>query len=68
LRGLPATEDEGKFLDDAADAIDDCLDRAAKDGVREVELIEKMLHDDVAKYVYQRLRRRPMIVPVVIEV
>jgi ribonuclease J len=68
LRGLPAVEDERKFLDDAADAVDDCLDRAADEKVNEVELIEKLLHDDLAKFVFQRLKRRPMIVPVVIEV
>jgi ribonuclease J len=68
LRGLPAVDDERKFLDDAADAVDDCLDRAADEKVNEVELIEKLLHDDLAKFVFQRLKRRPMIVPVVIEV
>jgi len=25
-------------------------------------------HDDVAEFVYERLRRRPMILPVVVEV
>lgn len=44
------------------------LDRAADDEIHAVELIEKMLHDDLAEFVYKCLRRRPMILPVVIEV
>jgi len=27
-----------------------------------------MLHDDLAEFVYERLRRRPMVLPVVVEV
>jgi ribonuclease J len=68
LRGVPLTEEERTFLDAAADAVEDSLDRAADDKVHEVELIEKILHDDLAKFIYKRLKRRPMILPVVIEV
>ncbi len=68
LRGLPAIDDEAAFLAAAAEAVESSLDRAANENVHEVELIEKMLHDDLAKFVYQRLRRRPMILAVVIEV
>ncbi len=41
---------------------------AASDEVREVGLLQEDLHDDVAEFVYERLRRRPMILPVVVEV
>ena len=68
LRGVPLVEDERAFLDAAGDAVEDSLDRAADDNVHEVELIEKMLHDDLAEFIYKRLKRRPMILPVVIEV
>jgi ribonuclease J len=27
-----------------------------------------VLHDDLAEFVYERLRRRPMVLPVVVEV
>jgi ribonuclease J len=33
-----------------------------------VELVQQVLHDDLAEFVYKRLRRRPMILPVVVEV
>jgi ribonuclease J len=70
FRGVP-------FLDDAeADGIVDelrevvvaSLHRAADDGVREPILIQQDLHDDIAGFVYDRLRRRPMVLPVVVEV
>jgi len=30
--------------------------------------LQSHLHDDIAAYVYKRLKRRPMILPVVVEV
>jgi ribonuclease J len=41
---------------------------AAADEVREVVLLQEDLHDDIAEFVYERLRRRPMVLPVVVEV
>jgi ribonuclease J len=40
----------------------------AADGISEIKLLQEHLHDEVAKLVYARTRRRPMILPVVIEV
>ena len=68
LRGVPLPDDEKAFLGEARTAVERSLDRAADDDVHAVELIEKMLHDDLAEFVYKRLRRRPMILPVVVEV
>jgi len=36
--------------------------------IRETDLLQKILHDDLAEFVYDRLRRRPMVLPVVVEV
>ena len=68
LRGVPMTEDEKSFAADVRDAVEDSLDRAADDEIHEPELVQKVLHDDLAEFVYRRLRRRPMIIPVVVEV
>ena len=40
----------------------------ARDGITEIKLIQEHLHDAVGQVVYDRTRRRPMILPVVIEV
>ena len=36
--------------------------------MREIDLLQQYLHDDIATFVYERLRRRPMVLPVVVEV
>jgi ribonuclease J len=40
----------------------------ARDGITEVKLLQEHVHDAVGQVVYDRTRRRPMILPVVIEV
>ncbi len=44
------------------------LQELASDGITEIKLIQEHLHDAVGQLVYDRTRRRPMILPVVIEV
>ena len=44
------------------------LEELARDGIGEIKLIQEHLHDAVGQVVYDRTRRRPMILPVVIEV
>jgi mRNA degradation ribonuclease J1/J2 len=34
----------------------------------EIDLLQDHLHDDVAAFVYEKLKRRPMVLPVVVEV
>jgi ribonuclease J len=48
--------------------VEDSLARAAREEIREVDLLQQALHDDLAKLVYDRLKRRPMVLPVVVEV
>ena len=48
--------------------VEDSLEDAAEAGTRELHLIQEDLHDAVASFVYEKLRRRPMILPVVVEV
>ena len=52
----------------SASAVDASLAKAAKEDVREIDLLQQYLHDDIAAFVYERLRRRPMVLPVVVEV
>ncbi len=68
FRGVPFPDEAENLLDDIRSTVDTSLERAAKDGVHEIDIIQGMLHDDLAKLVYERLRRRPMVLPVVVEV
>jgi ribonuclease J len=68
LRGVPFIEQADELLDEIRDAVEVSLARAAKDGIRDTELLQQELHDDIGAFVYDRLRRRPMVLPVVVEV
>jgi ribonuclease J len=67
-RGVPFLDGDSAFLDQLREAVEDSLDRAADQRVTEIEVLESMLHDDVAAFIYERLKRRPMVLPVVVEV
>jgi ribonuclease J len=68
-RGVPFLSDGGApFVDELREAVEDSLDRAAEQHVTEIEVLERFLHDDLASFIYERLKRRPMVLPVVVEV
>jgi ribonuclease J len=67
-RGVPFLDDGGKIIEELRDAVEDSLDRAADQRVTEIDVLESMLHDDLAAFIYNRLKRRPMVLPVVVEV
>ncbi len=68
IRGV-ALPDEGETLvEELKDVVEDSLEEAAEAGTRELHLIQEDLHDAIAKLVYEKLRSRPMILPVVVEV
>jgi ribonuclease J len=68
FRGVPFVEQADGLVAAIRDEVDRSLDRAAHEGVREIDLLQQTLHDDLAAFVYERLRRRPMVLPVVVEV
>ena len=68
FRGVPFVEEDEGLIEEMRDVVEVSLAKAAKDEVREVVLLQEDLHDDVAEFVYERLRRRPMVLPVVVEV
>ena len=70
FRGVPFLEPGGgeELIEELRDVVGASLAAAAKDGVGEPVLIQQDLHDDIAGFVYKRLRRRPMVLPVVVEV
>ena len=65
---MPFIDGSAELLDEIRGAVDESLARSADEEVREISLLQDHLHDDVAQFVYDRLRRRPMVLPVVVEV
>jgi ribonuclease J len=68
FRGVPFVEQADRLLKDIRAEVEHSLRRAVGEGIREIDLLQQELHDDLAVFVYDRLRRRPMVLPVVVEV
>jgi ribonuclease J len=60
--------DSDELVDELRTEAQNVLQELASDGITEIKLIQEHLHDAVGQLVYDRTRRRPMILPVVIEV
>jgi ribonuclease J len=61
-------DEEDSLVDEIREAVEESLAKSAEEEVREISLLQSHLHDDVANFVYKRLKRRPMVLPVVVEV
>ena len=68
FRGVPFIDGSEGLLDEIRAAVDESLAHSADEEIREIDLLQDHLHDDIARFVYDRLRRRPMVLPVVVEV
>ncbi len=68
FRGVPFVEQADGLVQEIRHAVEHSLTRAVADGIREIDLLQQELHDDLAAFAYDRLRRRPMVLPVVVEV
>ena len=58
----------GPLLDEMRVEAGRVLEECLSDNVREIKLLQEHLHDGVGQLVYDRTGRRPMILPVVVEV
>jgi ribonuclease J len=68
FRGVPFIDGSPELLDEIRAAVDESLEHSAEEEIREISLLQDHLHDDLARFVYERLKRRPMVLPVVVEV
>jgi ribonuclease J len=72
--GGPEIHTRGSGIDDQAFRVDvlpkleDALERAASDGVADAHAIRQLSRRVIGKWVSDNYRRRPMIIPVVVEV
>ncbi len=69
FRGVPfLTDDDSVLIEEIRACVERSLDRAASEEIHEIDLLQQALHDDLGKFVYDRLGRRPMVLPVIVEV
>jgi ribonuclease J len=67
-RGVPFLAEADGVVEEIRETVEASLAHAAKDEVREISLLQEHLREDVAGFIYERLRRRPMVLPIVVEV
>ena len=67
-RGFVYVRDAEPLLEEArriaSEALEDCFD----DGIREWSTIKNRVRDDLSKFIYERTKRSPMILPIIMEV
>jgi ribonuclease J len=61
-------DDSGLLLDELRDEANRVLQKLLREDITEIKLLQEHLHDEVGQLVYDRTHRRPMILPVVVEV
>jgi ribonuclease J len=62
------TDSEGPLLDEMRSEAEEILDGCLADDIVEIKLLQEHLHDGIGQLVYDRTGRRPMILPIVVEV
>lgn len=67
-RGLVLGADTDDALSGARTRIDRVLKRTAAEGVTDQAVIKNALRDSLSQFIWETARRRPMIIPVVMEV
>jgi ribonuclease J len=61
-------ESDGKVLDDLKTELRTILDRCSAEGLRDVYNVKEKIREGLANAIYTRSKRRPIVVPVVMEV
>jgi ribonuclease J len=64
-RGL---SEPGPLLEEMQSEADRVLRELLQDNVKEIKLLQEHIHDSIAQLIYDRTGRRPMILPVIVEV
>lgn len=67
-RGLVLGSDAAQATKGIRTRVERVLKRTAAEGATDSSVVKKALHDAVSQYVWESARRRPMIIPIVMEV
>ncbi len=60
--------EQDALLDEVKSEAIEIIEDLLADEITEIKLLQEHLHDGIGQLVYDRTRRRPMILPVVLEV
>ncbi len=67
-RGFVYVREADALLEDSTDILEDSLDKLADRGITDWGKIKSTLRDDLSDYLWKKTKRRPMILPIIMEV
>ncbi|HZO95280.1 MAG TPA: ribonuclease J [Candidatus Baltobacteraceae bacterium] len=67
-RGVFYLPDSGDVLDELKDRLTQILDECSAEGIRDIGNVKEHIRSGLAKAVFEKSRRRPIVIPVVMEV
>lgn len=67
-RGFVYVRDSEKLIREAHDRVAAVLERCEAGNIREWAVIKSQVRDTLSRYLYEKTRRRPMILPIIMEV
>jgi len=67
-RGFVYVRESEALMDEAKARVEQALDRCEDEGVKEWAAIKANVRDALGRYLFEKTRRRPMILPIIMEV
>lgn len=67
-RGFVYVREAESLMDEARDKVQLALERCEENGVSEWSAIKSTVRDSLGRFLYERTRRRPMILPIIMEI
>ncbi|GAA6391101.1 ribonuclease J [Megasphaera massiliensis] len=67
-RGFVYVRDSEELIREAHDRVAAVLERCEAGNIREWAVIKSLVRDTLSRYLYEKTRRRPMILPIIMEV
>ena len=66
-RGFVYIRESEDLIEEARDKVQQTLERCSQDGVIEWAALKSVIRDTLGKYLYEKTRRRPMILPIIMD-
>ncbi|WP_028776133.1 ribonuclease J [Shimazuella kribbensis] len=67
-RGFVYVRESERLLEDANNVVNQTMEKCMKEQVSEWASLKTSIRDSLSKFLYERTRRRPMILPIIMEV
>ena len=67
-RGFVYVRESEALMDEAKARVEQALDRCEDEGVKEWAAIKSNVRDALGRYLFEKTRRRPMILPIIMEI